>query len=152
MNTCRKCQQQFKSKVKINGKYHTLHKRRYCLDCLPLQKAYPRRPKIETNCITCGKPTFNPKFCSRSCHITYQNSNKHLKEYFCKHCGKSTGFGWQSPTTCKDCNGNSVDWSQITLDQFTHKHRLNCYQKHARIRSLARTVMINMLKFVTSKI
>lgn len=90
------------------------------------------------NCITCGNPTNNPKFCSMSCAAKTTNTNRKLKEYFCKDCGTSTGFGFKSPTKCKKCNFNYVDWSQITIGDLRKKLKL--YQLHARLRNHSRSI------------
>lgn len=44
-------------------------------------------------CLECNKETKNPRFCSRSCNVTYQNKNEHwrkktgiLKEHICFEC------------------------------------------------------------------
>lgn len=87
------------------------------------------------NCLSCGKETNNPKFCSKSCATTFNNRlyprrNKATK--YCKHCGiPVTG----RKTVCEGCNRNNSDWSQRTLGELQSIRR---YQISSRIRALAR--------------
>ena len=87
------------------------------------------------NCLNCNTITSNPKFCCRSCSATYTNKispKVKKKQRYCKHCGQPING---RSTTCFDCNPNKVDWSTITLENMSEKRK---YQKHSRIRELAR--------------
>jgi len=54
------------------------------------------------NCITCGKETSNPKFCSNSCSARYWNRvrPKRLRTKVCSHCNAPTKAGH---TFCERC-------------------------------------------------
>jgi hypothetical protein len=98
------------------------------------------------SCLECGVDTTNPKFCSSSCAATYSNSRRPPKgkKYFCD-CGELIGIGWKFKRYkhCKKCvdeiSHNYRDWTKITLKDLFLK--LNRYQAHARIRSLARAIV-----------
>lgn len=51
-------------------------------------------PRCYMNCIQCNKDTANPKFCSRSCSVSYNNKispkRERLSKNPCKVCGKLT--------------------------------------------------------------
>lgn len=73
------------------------------------------------NCLKCDKETANPKFCSTSCSVGYNNKlnpKRKATEKFCKRCNTSLGFVLcSSPGSrkCDDCKGAPrVDWSQQT--------------------------------------
>lgn len=62
MKVCKKCNKQFPTSMKIDGKIRKLNNRRYCLDCKTFGNK-SRKPLIEANtvkyisCILCGKQT-----------------------------------------------------------------------------------------------
>lgn len=61
------------------------------------------------NCLQCKSETKNPKFCSKSCSATYNNScgkyNRRSLEGKCKSCKKPIN---SSRTYCKDCYSNNA--------------------------------------------
>lgn len=87
------------------------------------------------DCLHCGTPTANAKYCSRSCanrvngrlHPSRQRIARH-----CKRCGTALA---SRRTTCDPCNPSFVDWRTVPLQQLKAKAR---QQYAAQIRSLAR--------------
>lgn len=86
MKICLKCQEQFKTYVRINGKYHNLANRKFCLNCSPYG-GHNTRPTLGI------KIAPSEKQCPR-CKNVYPLTSKH----FYKH-GK-VGLGGY----CKKCN------------------------------------------------
>ncbi len=96
-------------------------------------------------CITCGDPTSNPKFCSRSCSATFNNKgiSRQRKTKFCKTCSSLIN---SSHTYCKDCfttntvPGKSKDLiGSRTIEQSLSGNRYaNAYRT---IRSHARRIL-----------
>lgn len=125
---CDACTKEFERPLKrinyaINKGY-----RQYCSKtCLP------SIPLID--CVACKKSTNNPKFCSRSCSVSFNNEvkPKRVLEGNCYSC--------KTPITsnnkyCKSC------WSQKNVSVSTKYEIFNTfgtYQAHAKIRGLART-------------
>ncbi len=94
-----------------------------------------RRPLI--NCLNCGKETSNPKFCSRSCFVSYSNRaapKRKAKPKTCKHCGVQIPRG---RSVCDDCNPSYVDWTKRTIGDI---RKITPYQVNAMIRDGARQV------------
>jgi|SRR5579864_2441946 len=85
-------------------------------------------------CLSCGKDTDNPRFCSRSCAATYNNHSSPKRRKHCRHCGLRI-HGRR--TVCDSCNPSYVDWSTVTIRTMTAKR---AYQVHSRIRELARKI------------
>lgn len=83
-------------------------------------------------CLNCGTKTHNKKFCSRSCSATYNNTlaPKRALEGSCRSCDTPISSG---RTYCTNCY--TIDWSKVTKDQMLGRR---AYQKHSRIRDLAR--------------
>lgn len=59
-------------------------------------------------CIHCGQETSNPKFCSRSCSASYNNTRtprRQPKERFCERCQESMGGirHGRRIWVCEDC-------------------------------------------------
>lgn len=95
-------------------------------------------------CSKCGKDTRNPKFCSRSCSASINNTlyQKRSKKYtpkYCQRCNEQISKRYTNQKFCKECNKNIVKWSTITLGDFKQKFA-NVYQMNARIRDLARQI------------
>lgn len=101
------------------------------------------------DCLNCGHQTTNPKFCSRSCSVSFSNSkkpkrnpNKQLK--MCVLCRAVTISPSSNRTKCDNCNGmiktDSGEYKYIS--QLTKKDYLSSNQKntHARIRGNARQI------------
>lgn len=82
-------------------------------------------------------------FCSKSCANSYNNSKvakRSLQIRYCKNCDEQLKRNSYKDrkTLCDDCFKSSsryVDWSTITLEEVVGKRS---YQKHSRIRELAR--------------
>ncbi len=102
MPTCKKCNTDFPSRVKIDGVNRSLHTRRYCLDCSPYGKHNTRNFEVGPvyKCTKCGET--NPdKFYGHkrtwcgACHNIYTSNQGRSKreriiEYLggcCSDCG-----------------------------------------------------------------
>lgn len=85
-------------------------------------------------CKQCQKPTANPKFCSRSCAITYNNkkSPKRKPEHRCSKCKKPITAHHKY---CADCTPFRYDWSTTTIQDIQDRAK---YQVSAYIRQKAR--------------
>lgn len=86
-------------------------------------------------CLTCQKPTSNPKFCSRSCSAK-TNGRLYPKRKLTNQCKICNIPIVSNRTYCKTCSPNFVDWDNIKLSDVQGKRQ---YQKNSRIRDLART-------------
>jgi len=87
------------------------------------------------NCLNCGNETNNPKFCSRSCNVSYQNKQnpKRSKTGSCKRCGQSIN---STLSYCPNCrNGRDM-----TLQQAIY-HRHHKSSAFALVRSRARAIL-----------
>lgn len=89
-------------------------------------------------CLNCKAVTSNPKFCSRSCSASYNNSKvpKRHKDYSnCLTCSISLKkYGWNYYSKyCKVCRQTD----ETTIDDMKQRQK---YQKHSAIRSRARTI------------
>ena len=99
--------------------------------------------KICENC-SCEYEAHNTvsKFCSRSCAATFNNKKYPKrysnKKYYCCVCGEETGNRRKYCDKCAktESNPNYVDWDDVTLGEIIEKRG---YQKHSRIRTLARS-------------
>jgi 5-methylcytosine-specific restriction endonuclease McrA len=115
-----------------------------CVPCgrqyTPNTTPHPKRRTIALNviqCTNCGNETTNPKFCSTSCAVSYNNHlipKRIKKQRFCKHCGVEIGERRQ---VCDNCVPNQVDWSKRTLGEVQSAAK---YQINAVARDLARQV------------
>ncbi len=89
------------------------------------------------HCLTCGKLTDNPKFCSNSCAATYNNRHfpkRHKKENFCVSCGAPAP---ERRKYCDNCAPNLMNWSSKTIADL----RKDGYDQTYRIiRMLARRI------------
>lgn len=105
MHTCLKCGKEIKTYVKIDGKLHNLHSRKYCLECSPFGKHNTKKLGIlkenkVKKCIYCGETDpkkfskNNYKQC-RNCKRKYNLNASRSKQtdiikYLgskCRHCG-----------------------------------------------------------------
>lgn len=91
------------------------------------------------NCLNCNKTTSNPKFCSRSCSASFNNSKnpkRKLKDD-CSKCGNPIGrTNWKDRRrVCDNCNPSYIDWTQVTLKSIQHRRS---YQVNSQIRERAR--------------
>ena len=93
------------------------------------------------NCINCNEETNNPKFCSRSCSVSYNNklNPRRKKEGNCKNCGRSIRSAW---TYCEDCRGIRTipQIDDLTLEKaiYIKHHRSSAF---ALVRSRARSIL-----------
>ena len=89
-----------------------------------------------TNCLLCGKPTKNPKFCSRSCATTFNNKlyPKRTLEGKCVLCNTPIRKDY---TYCDSCNPYKIEWSKITLGELQRRRK---YQKSSQVREHSRRV------------
>ena len=87
-------------------------------------------------CLNCGTDTTNQKFCGRSCSAIYNNKKypKRKPEHVCKNCQTPITAG---PSYCKPCFHalHRRDWNKVTYEEICKGVP---YQKHSRIRDLAR--------------
>jgi hypothetical protein len=105
-----------------------------------------KKEKLKILCLNCSKPTFNPKFCSKSCASSYNNSlvngrkcGRSKKDKFCK-CGVILKN--YKRKKCDDCLNliKINDGSLVSLQDVTKAMVLvDNTQKYSRIRGLART-------------
>lgn len=97
------------------------------------------------NCIACGNPTANPKFCSRSCATAYNNraQSKRKRVNTCQECKTPIH---RNRTYCRTC------WQQKRIAQMNHtlsdttlitEYGQRTYQRNARIRDWARRIYAN---------
>jgi hypothetical protein len=92
-----------------------------------------------SKCLNCKKETTNPKFCNKSCAAVYNNKlypKRKKKIYICKICGVQIP---QRRKFCDEHNSQIINWSAITYEKITGKRN---YQKHSRIRNLARRIYL----------
>lgn len=84
MPICKKCNQSFPNRIKIEGKIKNLQNRKYCLDCSPFGQHNTRKLHfIETSSID-GDTTFCIcKICNRE--YTYSKSKNHTYQR-CNSC------------------------------------------------------------------
>ena len=64
--------------------------------------SYSKWSSTMNQCVNCSKKTKNPKFCCRSCGVSYNNRIKPKRQkqtrYFkCLHCKKKTEFNTNAP-------------------------------------------------------
>ena len=89
------------------------------------------------DCVNCGTPTGNPKFCSKSCAAQVNNSlhpKRKINLPACKHCGATIA---SRRTVCDSCNPKNKDWAKITLSDLQDRAK---YQISAQIRDIARRI------------
>ena len=133
---CDNCEKIFqRARIKNKNTKHNF----CCPGCLKLW----RKSKIKiNNCKFCGKETRNPAFCCKSCAASYNNKEfpKRIKgsktKRFCIVCGIQVNY---RSRYCTEHNPQYVDWSQVTFANINSKR---VYQKHSRIRNLARNAYL----------
>ena len=93
-----------------------------------------------SNCKECSTPVGeNNKFCSTSCSASFNNRLRPGRPYklrktrTCRVCGVIIPT---RSTVCQLHNTHVVDWTVVTIDKIASKN----YQRHSRIRQLARDV------------
>lgn len=79
MKICAKCGKEFPEKIKIDGIWRDLRKRKNCLECSPFGVQTGGRKKIAKEeygkCLFCGKPLatrYQKKYCSNQCQRDYE--------------------------------------------------------------------------------
>ncbi len=94
---------------------------------------------------TCNNTTDNPKFCSRSCAATYNNTNRIKKKHYCKIC--STEILYRR-LYCDKHNPQAVDWSKITVADVVYKyeHSYGASNRYTRVRDTAKHIYQNSNK------
>jgi hypothetical protein len=92
-------------------------------------------------CLNCNQDTHNPKFCSRSCSVSFNNKlipKRTKKQFNCKTCHTPLITRNKYCTSC--CiQGRSKDWSKVTKESM---HQKRSYQVNSRIRELARKIFL----------
>jgi hypothetical protein len=92
-------------------------------------------------CLNCDKDTKNPKFCSCSCSVSY-NNKQNPKRHMSKQCCKCSNLVLSNRKYCKDCYITSrfVPNSNITLQQAINM-RHHTSSAYALVRTRARTII-----------
>ena len=99
--------------------------------------------RTQIKCLKCGTLTTNEKFCSKSCANSYNNvlfPKRQKAQRFCKKCNTKIT---DRHTVCIECNSSIQDWSKINYGEIK---ALRSYQKHSRIRNLARNNYLRSAK------
>lgn len=81
-------------------------------------------------CSTCGRPTGNPKYCSRSCSTTAQN-NRSPRRKRTRTCADCPELVLSGSVRCRDCairRSEARDLGNQTLEQI--HNQLNAKGKH----------------------
>jgi hypothetical protein len=139
---------------KIFQRARTKHKK-YKFCCPECHKLWMKSKTKINKCKFCGKETRNPAFCCKSCAASYNNKEFPkrgkesksvkagkitIKKSFCVICEVQIKY---RRTYCDECNPQRVDWSQVTFANINSKR---IYQKHSRIRNLARNAYLKLDK------
>jgi hypothetical protein len=93
--------------------------------------------RVVNRCVQCGRPTANPKFCSRSCSASANNRSKpkRLRRPFtCQVCGSEAGYRRKY---CEAHRPRLTPSLETTLRDIQQRAR---FQANARIRQMARRV------------
>lgn len=96
-----------------------------------------------TQCVECGRRTDNPKFCGRSCSVTYGNRKRPKRtkmDKICELCGLRMPEAGYLFTRCKDCKRpqrTRAENEAITKKDFLQGGN-GLSARYRRIRSLAR--------------
>lgn len=96
-------------------------------------------------CQHCQVKTDNPKFCSRSCATSYNNSIKPKRKrsgnlfYNCSSCGKDIISKYQN---CRECSKeeNRESWLNKTLDEVYGPEGNSRFSQVGSVRILARKI------------
>lgn len=92
--------------------------------------------------LLCDNETNNPKFCSRSCAVSYNNQKfpKRIKQkYFCRVCGIEI---FSRRLFCDAHNPQKVDWSKRTIEEAVTYHN-GASNRYGRIRDHAKRTYRN---------
>lgn len=86
-----------------------------------------------TFCLNCNCETSNPKFCSKSCSVTHNNTTKPKRnqEGSCRICNSIISTRYKYCSDCKKAGVDRVDWKSITIEELTNRFGIN---KHSKIR------------------
>lgn len=113
--------------------------------------------KIEIDCTNCSKSftkydyqmsKSGNNFCTKSCANSFNNKlipKRKIKEIKCKKCDKILirETSKQRKTYCTECHPHFREYDKITFQEVKNKR---FYQKHSRIRELARNKYFNKNK------
>ena len=90
-------------------------------------------------CKECDCKTSNPKFCGRSCAVTYNNRKypKRQPEGNCKACQKPNS---SDRTYCKPCweSIGYIDWTKVTLAEIKEGGNANYRGRYPYLRTMTR--------------
>lgn len=142
---CKNCKSQFyKNKKEIRPVLIGIPTNKTCEFCSAKCSINYRNPPILVKCKCCNKEFKKTQtninkspnhFCSRSCAAKINNlkPKRIKKDRFCKKC--NIKITKDTRTLCDNCL-NTVDWSTIKFGELKGRYK---YQKHSRIRDLARS-------------
>ena len=102
------------------------------------------------DCLHCGAPTANPKFCSRSCAATHTNkeSPKRPLGGVCRGCGAAIPSRLKQCRTCRDKNGLRTTRLDRPLSEFRIKNEAQGHSPawlHSQVRQVCRTLHKGLL-------
>jgi hypothetical protein len=114
MIICRKCKKEFKSYMKIDGKYRRLHKRKFCIECSPFgsRNTKPDDPSRKS---VFGQVNYKKKPYSQWSEKGKEIRKKHTYNYIHKKRLKALEM---KNNKCSICSNNDIDC--LT---FHHKNR-----------------------------
>lgn len=123
---CEACTEQFETKYSF---------KKYCSHECTHSKLKNRKP---IPCETCKKITKNPKFCSKSCFVTHNNSVRiRIKSnYTCIDC--DTRVIKKGTKRCKDCHLDFIDVGNRTFGEYKYK-KIDA-NRYAKISDVARRI------------
>lgn len=88
-------------------------------------------------CINCQQETTNPKFCCRSCAVSFTNKSNSKRKLNNK-CIKCSKLIRSNRTYCVDCFPTTINnWEKITINEIQAVAK---YQVSAYIRNIARVI------------
>ena len=93
----------------------------------------------------CNNKTNNPKFCSRSCSVTFYNKKRpkrKRKKYTCRICGIEVPG---RRVLCDKHNPQIIAWSKLTLKDiiYSYNQKYGASNRYTRIRDHAKNTYIN---------
>lgn len=97
-------------------------------------------------CVNCQEETLNPKFCSRSCAVTFNNklcSKRQLKSRNCKQCGTDVKRAhWRdNRMLCRSCANPLKDIKSMTIKEYAEHHGYQAKHRswlYCKVRDLGR--------------
>ena len=114
MKNCMQCGQEIPYRIKIDGVYKNLQKRKYCLNCSPFGKHNTRKLETKTKnskrtieiiCINCNEDAIisinsKGKYCTIKCQNDYQNK-QYIERWL---AGLETGNVFDNSRICTKIN------------------------------------------------